>query len=247
MVLELTGIESRKIMIDTSKITTLKHDIEEAKHVVFLTGAGISTHSGIPDYRSKTGIYNGISEPPETILSEDTLYQRPELFHNFVMQNMYFPDAQPNPIHEKIAKICNEKGYLITQNIDRLDTKAGNQHVLEFHGNLYEIYCTKCHQPVSYEAYAQDFRHQDCGGIIRPKVVLYGEAINPETLTKSVEIMRQSDLIIIAGTSFVVYPFAQLLAYRNPAAKIWAVNKTPLPAQGINEIIGDALDVFPNL
>lgn len=234
-------------MNDSDKIAALKEDIEQAKHIVFLTGAGVSTHSGIPDYRSKNGIYNGVTESPETILSEDTLFNRPKFFYDFVMHNMYFPDAKPNLIHQKIAAICNQKGTLITQNIDRLDKKAGNKHVTEFHGNLYNIYCTKCHRPVSYEEYAQNYLHKNCGGIIRPGIVLYGEAINPDNLTKSVQAMDESDLVIICGTSFVVYPFAQLLAYRKPNAKIWAINKTPVPAQGINAIIGDALDVFAQL
>ena len=137
--------------MDQAKLAEFKADLKKAKHPVFLTGAGVSTHSGIPDYRSKTGIYNGVSEPPEVILSEETLYDRPQLFYDFVMQNMYFPDAKPNLIHEKIAAICNEKGALITQNIDTLDRQAGNQHVTEFHGNLYDIYCSKCKQKVSYE------------------------------------------------------------------------------------------------
>lgn len=123
-------------------LTELQQDLDNAEHVVFLTGAGVSTHSGIPDYRSKNGIYNGVQESPETILSESTPYNRPEFFYHFVMDNMYFPDAKPNLIHEKIAQICNKKGDLITQNIDKLDTKAGNEHVTEFHGNLYNIYCT---------------------------------------------------------------------------------------------------------
>ena len=228
-------------------LTELQQDLDNAKHVVFLTGAGVSTHSGIPDYRSKNGIYNGVQESPETILSESTLYNRPEFFYHFVMNNMYFPDAKPNLIHEKIAQICNEKGDLVTQNIDRLDTKAGNKHVTEFHGNLYNIYCTKCHQPVSYDKYAQGYIHQNCGGIIRPGIVLYGESINPDTLNKSVNVMQKSDLITISGTSFVVYPFAQLLAYRKEGAKIYSINKTEIPAPGVKQIIGDALDAFKQL
>lgn len=234
-------------MNNSEKIVALQNDIKSAKHIVFLTGAGVSTHSGIPDYRSKSGIYNGVSESPETILSEDTLFNRPQFFHDFVMNNMYFPEAKPNSIHKKIAEICNKKGALITQNIDCLDTKSGNQHVTEFHGNLYNIYCTKCHQPVSYKEYKDNYQHQNCGGIIRPGIVLYGEAINPDNLTQSVEVMRNSDLVIIVGTSFVVYPFAQLLAYRQPNAKIWAVNKTEIPTSGINAIIDDAINVFTKL
>lgn len=230
-----------------SQIKSLKDDLTNAKRVVFLTGAGVSTHSGIPDYRSKNGIYNGVKESPETILSEETLYNRPQFFYDFVMHNMYFPQAQPNLIHQKIAAFCNQKGILITQNIDRLDTKAGNQHVIEFHGNLYHIFCTKCHQEISYDEYAKGYVHQNCGGIIRPGIVLYGEAIDQNNLMRSIEAMQAADLVVIVGTSFVVYPFAQLLAYRKSGAKIWAVNKTAIPAKGINTIIGDALDIFAKL
>lgn len=231
----------------TKNITALRKEIAAAKQITFLTGAGISTHSGIPDYRSKSGIYNGISESPETILSPNTLLNRPQFFYNFVMNNMYFPQAKPNLIHKKIAQLVNEKGKLITQNIDRLDTKAGNKNVIEFHGNLYNIYCTKCHQPVTYNEYAQSYLHKNCGGIVRPGIVLYSEAVNIKKLTLSVEAMQKSDLIIIVGTSFVVYPFAQLLTYRKPEAKIWAINKTEIPVSGIKEIIGDAIDIFAKL
>jgi NAD-dependent deacetylase len=112
---------------------------------------------------------------------------------------------------------------------------------------LYNIYCTKCHQPVSYDEYAKCYIHQNCGGIIRPGIVLYGEAINPETLNNSVNVMQKSDLIIISGTSFVVYPFAQLLAYRKENTKIYSINKTEIPAPGVKQIIGDALDAFKQL
>lgn len=234
-------------MIEKKQLTELKKDIALAKHIVFLTGAGVSTHSNIPDYRSKNGIYHGISESPETILSQETLFKRPEIFYHFVMKNMYFPDAQPNLIHQKIAEICNQKGNLITQNVDGLDKKAGNKKVTEFHGNLYQIYCTKCQHHIDYLEYAHSFRHQNCGGIIRPGIVLYGEAINTDTLTKAVKIMQQSDLIIICGTSFVVYPFAQLLSYKQSDTKIWAINKTEIPATNISEIIDDAINVFKQI
>lgn len=234
-------------MTDPEKITELKQDIDTANHIVFLTGAGVSTHSGIPDYRSKGGIYNGVKESPETILSEATLFERPQFFYDFVMKNMYFPNAKPNPIHEKIAEICNQKADLITQNIDRLDKKAGNKHVVEFHGNLYNIYCTKCHKHVSYDEYAKSYIHKDCGGIIRPGIVLYGEGIDSDNLSRSMNAMQNSDLVIIAGTSFVVYPFAQLLAYRSPSSKVWVINKTEIPATGVKSIIGDAIDIFPKL
>lgn len=232
--------------LDT-KIAELKKEIQLAKKVTFLTGAGVSTHSGIPDYRSKNGIYQGQSLSPERILSEDTLFSQPDVFYDFVMHKMYFPDAKPNLIHQKIAEIVNQKGTLITQNIDGLDQKAGNQHVIEFHGNLYNIYCTKCQKTVSYQEYTGNFYHQNCGGIIRPKIVLYGEAIDPKVLQASVSAMQSSDLVIIVGTSFVVYPFAQLLAYKKPAAKVWAINKTQLQNTGINQITEDARKIFSKL
>jgi NAD-dependent deacetylase len=229
------------------QVQELQTDLQNARHVVFLTGAGVSTHSGIPDYRSKNGIYNGISQSPEEILSTDTLMNRPALFHDFVMKNMYFPQAKPNLIHEKIAQICQDKGQLVTQNVDGLDRKAGNKSVIEFHGNLYDIYCTKCGQKVAYEEYKNSYLHQADSGIIRPGIVLYGEPIDQEKLMKSVQAVANSDLVIICGTSFVVYPFAGLLQYAS-GAKIWAINKQALAqVGGINQIVADAAVIFKQL
>ncbi len=211
-------------------IQDLKSALKQAQHIVFLTGAGVSTHSNIPDYRSKSGIYHGTELPPEIILSEDTLY----------------PKAQPNFIHQKIAEICNKKGTLITQNIDGLDSKAGNKHVIEFHGNLYNIYCTKCLKKLSYSIYQKSYKHQ-CGGIIRPDIVLYGEGIDQQKLAKSISYIQEADLIIIIGTSFVVYPFAGLLAYRQKDAPVWAINKTKIEASSIRQINGDALTILKDL
>lgn len=230
------------------QIAELQADLNAAHHVTYLTGAGVSTPSHIPDYRSKNGIYNGISESPEQILSKETLFHQPAKFHHFVMENMYFPDAKPNIIHQKIATSCNKNGTLITQNVDGLDKKAGNKHVIEFHGDLYNIYCTKCHEKISYDSYKKSYLHEKDQGIIRPGIVLYGEPINEKVLTKSVEKIHDSDLVIIAGTSFVVYPFAQLLAYRQANAKIWVVNNTPVPApKEVSTIIENAEKVFDKL
>ncbi len=236
-------------MIDNDLLKDLKQDINKAHHIAFLTGAGVSTHSGIPDYRSKNGIYQGVSQSPEQLLSDETLYHQPEAFYQFVMKNMYFPKAQPNSIHQKIAQLCNEKGDLITQNVDGLDKKAGNKHVIEFHGDLYDIYCTTCGQKFSYDEYAKHMRHEKDNGIIRPGIVLYGEPIDQKRLYASVAAVQSSDVIIISGTSFVVYPFAQLLAYRQQNAKVWILNNTPLAQQPdeVKAIIADARDVFSQL
>lgn len=230
------------------QIAALQADLNAAIYVTYLTGAGVSTPSHIPDYRSKNGIYNGISESPEQILSEETLFHQPAKFHHFVMENMYFPDAKPNIIHKKIAASCNKNGTLITQNVDGLDKKAGNKHVIEFHGDLYNIYCTKCHEKISYNSYKNSYIHEKDQGIIRPGIILYGESINEKILTKSVENIHNSDLVIIAGTSFVVYPFAQLLTYRQAKAKVWVVNNTNIStSNGVSTIIDNAEKVFDKL
>lgn len=230
------------------QIAALQADLNAAIHVTYLTGAGVSTPSHIPDYRSKNGIYNGILESPEQILSEETLFHQPAKFHHFVMENMYFPDAKPNIIHKKIAASCNKNGTLITQNVDGLDKKAGNKHVIEFHGDLYNIYCTKCHEKISYNSYKNSYIHEKDQGIIRPGIILYGESINEKILTKSVENIHNSDLVIIAGTSFVVYPFAQLLTYGQAKAKVWVVNNTNIStSNGVSTIIDNAEKVFDKL
>lgn len=232
----------------TTQIKSLQSDLDNANHITYLTGAGVSTPSHIPDYRSKNGIYNGISESPEQILSDDTLFHEPAKFHQFVMENMYFPAAKPNIIHKKIAASCNKNGTLITQNVDGLDKKAGNKHVIEFHGNLYNIFCTKCHQNFSYSEYKESYLHKKDNGIIRPGIVLYGEPINENALIKSINAIQNSDLVIIAGTSFVVYPFAQLLQYRQKNAKVWIINETPIPTPITSfAIIGPAEKTFDKL
>nr|WP_191987323.1 NAD-dependent protein deacylase [Lapidilactobacillus bayanensis] len=227
-------------------MTNLATAIKAAHKIVFLTGAGVSTHSGIPDYRSKTGLY-AASAAPEYLLSHDNLQDHPADFYEFVTQRMYYPDAQPNLIHQEIAALCNDKGELITQNVDGLDKKAGNQHVIEFHGNLYDLYCQTCAKRVTYAEYARDFHHAKDGGIIRPRIVLYGEAIDSSKSDRSVAAIAAADLIMIVGTSFRVYPFAQLLQYRSAAAQIFAINNEPIAAPEIHMIQMDALAAFTKL
>ncbi|MDT3391582.1 MAG: NAD-dependent protein deacetylase, partial [Bacillota bacterium] len=136
----------------------LQATIKAAKFVTFLTGAGVSTPSGIPDYRSKNGLYAN-QQSPEYLLSTENLQQHPADFYQFVKENMYYPQAKPNVIHEKMAAISNEKGAIVTQNVDGLHKAAGAKHVVEFHGNLYHIYCQKCHQDFGYQQYLTSDRH----------------------------------------------------------------------------------------
>lgn len=227
--------------------TDLSDAIKAANSVVFMTGAGVSTASGIPDYRSKGGLYDGQSNP-EYLLSHENLQEHPASFYEFVKQNMYFPEAKPNVIHEKMAAITNQKRTIITQNVDGLDKKAGAKNVIEFHGDLYDIYCQKCHENTDYQQYLISDRHEKDGGIYRPDIVLYGESINPNVISHSVEVIRHADVIVVVGTSFQVYPFAGLIEYRDPKAQLFAVNEQvlhfPMP---VTMIQGNAVDVFENL
>ncbi|RHW47784.1 NAD-dependent protein deacylase [Bombilactobacillus bombi] len=222
----------------------LNQALQQAQYVVFMTGAGVSTASGIPDYRSETGVYAG-KHNAEYMLSHDNFIQHPADYWHFVQKNLYFPEAQPNIIHQKMAQIANQKGCVITQNVDGLDRKAGCQNLIEFHGTLYDIYCTKCGQAVDWHEYRQDYRHQNCGGIIRSSIVLYGESINENHVSQSLQAVAQADLIVVVGTSFQVYPFAGLIQYRQPQAQLIAVNKTPLSMPNNGEmILDDAVKVF---
>lgn len=228
-------------------MSELNELIQQANKVVFLTGAGVSTASGIPDYRSKHGIYKE-GKTPEYMLSHECLENEPEAFHDFVVQNLYFPNAKPNIIHKKMAALAQAgKATIVTQNVDGLYRKAKTpaDKLIEFHGNIYDVYCQKCRQKVDWHEFIKDIHHQDCGGILRSRVVLYGEGIDPQNLTRAVKAVRDADLIVIVGTSFVVYPFAGLIQYRNPHAEIVAVNNQPIqiPDSGIM-IVNDAVKEF---
>ncbi|MFD1670534.1 NAD-dependent protein deacylase [Agrilactobacillus yilanensis] len=225
----------------------LKKAIDKAKYVTFLTGAGISTPSGIPDYRSKNGLYAG-HERPEYLLSRENLQQNPASFYDFVKTNMYFPEAKPNVIHEKMAEITNEKGCIVTQNVDGLHTKAGAKNVVEFHGNLYDIYCQTCGKSVPYQTYLTDYHHDEDGGVLRPNIVLYQEGISQQALEGAVAAIEAADLIVVVGTSFQVYPFASLINYRAKTAQLVAVNKEVLSFNmPVTMIQGDAQTVFAQL
>lgn len=231
-------------------MTKLSEAVDQAQHIVFLTGAGVSTASGIPDFRSANGLYSE-GDNPEYLLSQACLANEPQKFYDYVKDNLYYPKAQPNVIHQKMAALVNRgHALIITQNIDGLDLKAGAnpQGVVEFHGDLYQVYCQKCGQTVPWQDYLEGMHHQDCGGILRPDIVLYGEGIKQEVLEKSVLAVSHADLIVVVGTSLVVYPFAGLLEYWQPKAKVIAINKTKIAVpKGSELILGDARDEFVQL
>ncbi|GAA3010725.1 NAD-dependent protein deacylase [Tetragenococcus solitarius] len=227
-----------------SKLNNLLH---AGRKIVFLTGAGVSTASGIPDYRSKNGLYS-TGEAPEYLLSHSCLANEPEKHYEFVKNNMIYPEAKPNVIHKKMAEFTRRgKADIITQNVDGLHLAAGAdpQHLVEFHGNIYSIYCQKCGQDVELKDYLTSMYHKNCGGILRTDIVLYEEAIDTQKIEKAVEAISQADLIVVAGTSFVVYPFAGLIQYASSDAEMVAVNRDPitLPSNG-KMITGDAVKEF---
>ncbi|WP_370519535.1 NAD-dependent protein deacylase [Listeria sp. PSOL-1] len=228
---------------------TLKLALQQLRNIVFLTGAGVSVPSGIPDYRSKNGLYQrSEGRQPEYLLSEQCLMNEPDLFYSFVKTKMYYPGAKPNIIHQKIAMMeqsFHKQVTTITQNIDGLHEAAGAKDVVNFHGSLSNCYCIRCGAEVRAEDYLKSNVHANCGGMIRPDVVLYGEGIQAEAFERAVSAVRHAELIVIVGTSFQVSPFCHLIDYRNPEVQVFAINKNPLELNiPFVMVTGDAAQVF---
>ena len=208
--------------------TQIQTAFDDAKHIVFLTGAGVSTASGIPDFRSANGLYSQ-NQNAEYYLSHRYFASDPEGFYEFCKKNLYFPDAKPNVIHEKQAVLTQQdRATVITQNIDNLYEEAGTKHLVDFHGNLYHVYCEKCGQTVPVEEYLKSRIHKLDDGPLRPDIVLYDEGIKQQNIIDAVKAMQTADLVVIVGTSMKVYPFAGLLEYRNKNAKVIAINRQKL-------------------
>ena len=235
---------------------TLKQWLSESENIVFFGGAGVSTESKIPDFRSTDGLYNQqYAYPPETILSHTFYMRRPEEFYRFYRNKMLFPDAEPNRAHKALAKL-EQEGRLrpvITQNIDGLHQKAGSREVLELHGSVLRNYCTKCGKFYGLEAVleSEGVPRCTCGGVIKPDVVLYEEGLDQHTLQKAVYYISNADVLIIGGTSLTVYPAAGLIDYYG-GKKLVLINKsvTPMDSRAdlvisgpIGEILGDAAGV----
>lgn len=196
----------------------LKEWIQESDNIVFFGGAGVSTESGIPDFRSVDGLYNQqYKYPPETIISHSFYVRYPEEFYRFYKERMLFTGAKPNPAHKALAKL-EEQGKLkavITQNIDGLHQLAGSKEVLELHGSVHRNYCTRCREfyDLDYVVKCEGVPHCSCGGVIKPDVVLYEEGLDSRTLQRSVNYIKAADMLIVGGTSLVVYPAAGLIDY----------------------------------
>ena len=232
---------------------TLKQIVKESDNIVFFGGAGVSTESGIPDFRSVDGLYNQKYEyPPETILSHTFFMRQTEEFYRFYRDKMLELDAKPNAAHKKLAELeaAGKLKAVITQNIDGLHQAAGSKRVLELHGSVHRNYCMKCGKFHSvYEIKeSTGIPRCECGGIIKPDVVLYEEGLDNQTMEDAVSFIRQADVLIIGGTSLAVYPAAGLIDYYK-GDKLILVNKSATPMDGRADLLvqGAIGEIFSQL
>lgn len=201
-----------------SSLQTLKQWVQESNRIVFFGGAGVSTESGIQDFRSKDGLYaQRFDYPPETIISHSFYLKNPEYFYRFYRERMLPLGFEPNVTHRVLAN-WEQQGKLlavVTQNIDGLHQKAGSKRVYELHGSVLRNYCVRCgrHYSAEYVKEADGIPYCSCGGIVKPDVVLYEESLDPGVLEQSINAIAQADLLIVGGTSLTVYPAAGLLNY----------------------------------
>ncbi|MDD5994150.1 MAG: NAD-dependent protein deacylase [Clostridiales bacterium] len=236
-----------------NEIEQLQNWIEESDNIVFFGGAGVSTESNIPDFRSVDGLYNQQYDfPPETILSHSFFLRNTEEFFRFYRNKMIFPDAEPNKAHLALAQLEKEGKLkaVITQNIDGLHQKAGSQEVIELHGSVLRNYCMKCRKFYNLK----DIISQEgipkcsCGGTIKPDVVLYEEGLDSYLLEKAIQYIQNADILIIGGTSLAVYPAAGLIDYYH-GNKLVLINKSKTARDAhanlvINDSIGKVFDAI---
>lgn len=231
------------MITENEKIETLKKWIEGSDNVVFFGGAGVSTESGIPDFRSVDGLYKQkYKYPPETIVSHTFLVQKPADFFDFYREKMVAPalKASPNAAHLKLAEL-EEKGKLkavITQNIDGLHQAAGSREVLELHGTVHKNYCSSCGKRYTAQEVMAlpGIPKCTCGGTVRPDVVLYEEGLDQEVIEKAVSYIQNADILIIGGTSLVVYPAAGLIRYYR-GNKLVLVNLSETPQDKYADLV----------
>ena len=200
------------------KIQVLREWIRESENIVFFGGAGTSTESGIPDFRSQDGLYSlCYSDPPEEILSRGYFLERTEDFYRFYRDKLVWEDARPNPAHLALAKLerLGKLKAIITQNVDGLHQKGGSRKVLELHGSIHRNTCMECGRgyPLAAVMGAEGIPRCSCGGVIKPDVVLYGEGLDAETTVQAMALIKGADILIVAGTSLTVYPAAGYLSY----------------------------------
>ena len=236
-----------------TQIEQLREWVRESDNIVFFGGAGVSTESGIPDFRSVDGLYNQHYDyPPETILSHTFYRKKPDEFYRFYRAKMLCLDAEPNAAHRKLAQ-WEQEGKLkavVTQNIDGLHQAAGSKVVLELHGSVLRNYCERCGKfyGVEHIVNSEGVPTCECGGSVKPDVVLYEEGLDQKTLTDAVRYISEADVLIVGGTSLAVYPAAGLLDYYR-GNKLVLVNKTPTPRDSAADLIvqGSIGEIFSQL
>lgn len=234
-------------------LEALREWVNGSDNIVFFGGAGVSTESGIPDFRSVDGLYNQQYDyPPETILSHTFYRRNTEEFYRFYRNKMLCLDAKPNAAHLKLAQ-WEKEGKLkavVTQNIDGLHQAAGSEKVYELHGSVLRNFCETCHKfyDVNFIANSEGVPKCECGGGIKPDVVLYEEGLDQSTLSGAIRAISEADVLIVGGTSLAVYPAAGLLDYYN-GNKLVLVNKTPTARDGIADLVvqGSIGEIFSQL
>lgn len=235
-----------------SKITQLQEIIDSSDNIVFFGGAGVSTESGIPDFRSESGIFKSLEkygDTPENLVSHSYYLDHTEEFFNYYKDNLVFKDAKPNPAHIALARLeeVEKLKAVITQNIDGLHQKAGSENVLELHGSIHRNYCQICKREygLDYILESDGIPKCECGGIVKPDVVLYEEPLNNGVLSFAIDYISNAETLIIGGTSLVVYPAAGLVNYFN-GKNLVLINKSETPYDNvaslvINDAIGETL------
>ena len=216
-----------------SKLDTLKTWVDEAQRIVFFGGAGVSTESGIPDFRSVDGLYNQkFKYPPETIISHSFFERRPEEFFDFYKEKMLPLGFEPNVTHKVLARWEREGklSAVVTQNIDGLHQKAGSRNVLELHGSVLRNYCVRCHKSYSAEFVknSKGVPLCDCGGVVKPDVVLYEESLDQDVMYRAARAISEADMLIVGGTSLTVWPAAGMIRYYR-GSRLVLINRDATP------------------
>ena len=234
-----------------NQIAALQEMIDKSRRIVFFGGAGVSTESGIPDFRSVDGLYpQKYAYPPETILSHTFYEKHPEEFCRFYRDKLLKLDAEPNAAHKKLAELerAGKLTAVVTQNIDGLHQKAGSRTVYELHGSVLRNYCEKCGKfyDAEFMLHSEGVPRCTCGGRIKPDVVLYEEGLDMDTVRGAVNAISEADMLIVGGTSLVVYPAAGLIQYYE-GSRLVVINKTDLSAMADLTILGAIGEVLSQI
>ena len=238
-----------------SKINLLQEIIDTSNNIVFFGGAGVSTESGIPDFRSENGIFESLrkyGDTPENLVSHSYYLDHTEEFFNYYKDNLVFDEAMPNPAHTALAKLekAGKLRAVITQNIDGLHQKAGSKNVMELHGSIHRNYCQICGKQyvLNHSLESDGIPRCECGGVVKPDVVLYEEPLNNTIMNFSIDYISRAETLIIGGTSLVVYPAAGLINYFN-GKNLVLINKSETPYDNLASlVINDAIgEVFSQI